>query len=78
MEADGTAAGTYTAEAIIPAYACIIDVVVYAEALWTAGTSALLDVGLYDEDDVVIDADYFYSALDLKATDLLANQSVSH
>jgi len=66
-----TGAGTYTGTITIPAYAILLDVVTYAEALWTAGTSAGLNVG--DDDD----ADGFQAAIDLKATDLLAGESLS-
>lgn len=64
-------AGTYTGTITIPAYAVIIDVITHAEALWTAATSASLVIG--DDDD----ADGFAAAVDLKATDLLANESLS-
>jgi len=66
-----TGAGTYTGEITIPAYAVLIDVITYAEALWTAATSASLLVG--DDDD----ADGFQAAIDLKATDLLAGESLA-
>jgi len=66
-----TGAGTYTGEIVIPAYAVLLDIVVVAEALWTAGTSAALVVG--DDND----ADGFFASTDLKATDLLAEESMS-
>jgi len=66
-----TGAGTYTGTITIPAYAVVADILVYAEALWTAATSASMVVG--DDDD----ADGFYAAIDLKATDLLAGESLS-
>lgn len=64
-------AGTYTADFNLPANATIVDIIVTAEALWTAATSASLEVG--DADD----PDGFFTAVDLKATDLLAGESVS-
>ena len=70
-------AGTLTKDIILPAYSLLIDVYVHNAVLWTQGTSAALDVGLFDEDGVAIDADYYFSALNLKATDLLADESVS-
>lgn len=63
-------AGTYTGTITIPAYAVLLDVIVNAEVLWAAGTSAALEVG--DDDD----PDGFYAAIDLKATDLLAGESL--
>jgi len=63
-------AGTYTGQISIPAGAYILDVQVQALVLWTAaGTSASLIVG----DGV--DPDGWYTATDLKATDLLADES---
>lgn len=64
-------AGTYTAEFELPPRATLVDIIVTAEALWTAATSASLEIG--DDDD----ADGFFTAVDLKATDLLAGESVS-
>ncbi len=65
----GGAAGVYTMVPInIPAGATILDIRVQAIALWNAGTSAALIVG--DTED----PNGFYDAVDLKATDLLANQ----
>jgi hypothetical protein len=64
-------AGTYTADFILPAGTEIYDIVVTSEALWTAATSAALIVG------EVADPDGFYASIDLKATDLLATQSIS-
>jgi hypothetical protein len=66
-----TGAGTYTGAVTVPADATLLDVIVSAVALWDAATSAALNVG--DGDD----ADGFYAAVDLKATDLLAGQSLS-
>lgn len=71
VEADGTAAGTYTASFEVPADAVLIDVLVHATALWTAGTSATLIVGDATDDDGI------FTAVNLKATDLLANESLS-
>ena len=81
VEADGTAAGTYTFDVKIPAYAVILDVIVHNEALWTAGTAANLIVGLYGDSDnsvgTVIDADEIFTSASLKATDLTAGQSLA-
>lgn len=65
------AAGTYTMTVKVPAYAEIMDIVIEGVALWNAGTSALMDVG--DDDD----PNGFYAAVNLKATDLLADESLS-
>lgn len=66
-----TGAGTYTATVAIPAGAWILDIMVQAVALWTATTSASLEVG----DGT--DPDGFYTAVDLKATDLLAGETLA-
>lgn len=63
-------AGVYTGGVTIPAGATIVDIIVHAVALWDAGTSATMIVG--DSDD-----DGFYTAVNLKATDLTAGQSLS-
>jgi hypothetical protein len=64
-------AGTYTATFTLPPNAVLLDIIATAEALWTAATSASLIVGNAD------DPDGFIAATDLKATDLLATQSIS-
>lgn len=64
-------AGTYGAEFILPAGSTLYDIIVTAEALWTAATSASLEVGNAG------DPDGYLTAVDLKATDLLAGESVS-
>jgi hypothetical protein len=64
-------AGTYTADFVLPAGSTVIDIIVEAEALWTAATSAVIDVGNTG------DPDGYFSAVNLKATDLLAGQSIS-
>jgi hypothetical protein len=69
FEEDG--AGVYTANFTLPGGATLVDIIVEAEALWTAATSALLDIG------DTADPDGYYSAVDLKATDLLAGESLS-
>jgi hypothetical protein len=66
-----TGAGTYTGSVSLPAGATVVDVIVNGVALWTATTSASLIVG------DVADPDGFYVATDLKATDLLAGESLS-
>jgi hypothetical protein len=64
-------AGTYTGSVSIPAGATIHDIIVNGVALWTAATSAVMIVG------DAADPDGFYTAVDLKATDLLAGESIS-
>lgn len=66
-----TGAGVYTASVAIPAGATVEDVIVNGVALWTATTSATLKVGDATDDDG------FYTAVNLKATDLLAGESLS-
>ena len=72
-----TGAGTYTGDIEIPAGAEILDIVVIGDALWTATTSATLEVGDWTTGGVALDADGFYTAVNLKATDLLAGESLS-
>lgn len=64
-------AGTYTADFELPAGSTLFDIVVEAEALWTAATSAALIVGDSADDDG------FLASVNLKATDLLAGESIS-
>lgn len=64
-------AGTYTANFKLPAGSILYDVVVTAEALWTAATSAALIVGNAGDNDGYI------ASTNLKATDLLAGESIS-
>lgn len=65
-----TGAGTYTGAVVVPAGATILDIIVNGVALWDTQTSATMKVG--DTDD-----DGFYTGIDLKATDLLAGESLS-
>jgi hypothetical protein len=75
LEADGNAAGglagTWTGNVVIPAGACLVDVIVYGTALWTATTSATLTVG------DTTDPDGYYTGVNLKATDLTAGQALN-
>lgn len=64
-------AGTYDADFVIPIGGTIIDVQVDGIALWAAGTSASLEIG------DAADPDGFFTAVDLKATDLLAGEGLS-
>ena len=71
-------AGTYDFDVLLPADALITGIFVYAEALWDAATSASLEVGDYNIDGTTArDADGFLTAVDLKATDLTLDQTVS-
>ena len=65
------AAGTYTGSVTVPAGASILDIIIDGIALWAAGTSATLKVGDGTDDDG------YYTAVNLKATDLLAGESLS-
>lgn len=69
--AENGAAGVYTGSVNIPAGATIHDIIVNGVALWGAGSSATLKVGDATDDDG------FYTAVNLKATDLLAGESLS-
>lgn len=66
-----TGDGTYAITIPIPALATIHDIRVVAEALWTAATSAALNVG------DTADADGYFAAVDLKATDLAIGEVLS-
>lgn len=64
-------AGTYTGTVALPAGAVVVDIIVHAIALWAAATSASLIVG------DAVDDNGFFDAVNLKATDLLAAESIS-
>lgn len=66
-----TAAGTYTGSVTLPAGATLLDIIVDGVALWAAASSATMTVG--DAGN----ASGFYTAVNLKATDLLAGESLS-
>lgn len=66
-----TGAGTYTGSVTLPAGATLLDIIINGVALWTATTSATMKVGDGTDDDG------YYTAVDLKATDLLAGESLS-
>lgn len=63
-------AGTYTGSVELPAGATIHDIIVVAVALWDNAGAVSLEVGDTDPDG-------FYTAVDLKAVDLLAAESLS-
>jgi hypothetical protein len=64
-------AGVWTGSVAVPAGATIHDIIVNGVALWTSQTSATLKVGDAADDDG------YYTAVDLKATDILAGESLS-
>lgn len=68
---DGAAAGVHTVSLTVPAGALLVDVIVHCVALWNQGTSAALIVG----DDT--DPNGIFDAVDLKATNLLAGESIA-
>ncbi len=63
--------GTYTGSVAVPAGATILDIVVNGVALWDNAGTATMKVG-----DAGNDAGY-YTGINLKATDLLAGESLS-
>lgn len=63
--------GTYTASITVPAGALITDIKVWSTVLWNASTSAAMDVG------DAADADGWFAAIDLKATDLLVGEEIN-
>lgn len=64
-------AGVYTGSVDVPAGATIVDVIVHAVALWDNAGNATMIVG------DVADDNGFFTGVDLKATDLLAAESIS-
>ena len=64
-------AGTYVADFVLPAGSVVANIIVSGIALWTAGTSAALIVG------DAADPDGFLASINLKATDLLAGETIS-
>ena len=68
---------TYDCLIFVPAGSWIVDALVTGLALWNDGTSASAELGDFTIDQVEIDADGFYTAIDLKALDLLVGQSIS-
>lgn len=66
-----TGAGTYTGSVTVPAGAIIHDIKVWSTVLWTATTSALMDVG------DATDPDGWFTQVDLKATDLLVGEEIN-
>lgn len=71
LKANGLAAGVYTASVTLPAGAHVLDIYVEGVALWNNGTSATMTVG----DASTVDG--FFTGVNLKATDLLAGESLS-
>jgi len=67
----GGNAGTWTGTFNVPDGATLVDVIVHGAAVWTATTSATLTVG------DVTDPDGVFAGVNLKATDLLAGESIS-
>lgn len=74
--AANNAAGTYNASVVIPAYSYIVDVIVYATALWNSSGACTLIVG-DTQSGGSPDADGLLTGVDLKATDLLAAEGLS-
>jgi hypothetical protein len=64
-------AGTYTGSVTIPAGSTLIDVIVHAVAVWDNSGTATMKVGDAASDNGI------FTAINLKATDLLAGGSIS-
>lgn len=64
-------AAVYTATCALPAGASLHDIIINGVALWNSQTSATLIAG------DTTDPDGYYTGVDLKATDLLAGESLS-
>lgn len=63
-------AGSYAGSVDLPAGAWLLNVAVQALALWDAATSATLNVGDAADDDG------FFTGVNMKATDLLAGETI--
>jgi len=82
LEAELSAAGHWYADVKLPAYSYLMDVVIHAEELWTAGTTAPILTGLFlvDADGAIAaeeGTNAIFGSIDLLATDLTKGQSVS-
>lgn len=64
-------AGVYTGSVDVPAGATILDIIINGVAVWDNAGAVTLKVG-----DVAVD-DGYYTGVNLKATDLLAGESLS-
>lgn len=64
-------AGVYTGSVALPAGATLVDIIINGVALWDNAGAVTLKVG------DVADDDGYYTAVNLKATDLLAGESLS-
>ena len=60
------AAGTYTGSVTVPGNSWLLDIKIWNDVYWAAGTSALMDVG------DVADADGWFTQINLLATDIVA------
>lgn len=63
--------GVYTGSVTLPAGATLVDIIIHAVALWNNAGACTMKVG------DVADDDGFFTGIDLKATDLLAGESLS-
>lgn len=72
--AGNNAAGDYVASVTVPANSYIVDVIVYATALWNSSGACTLKIG---DTQASGDDDGFFTGVDLKATDLLAAEGLS-
>ena len=70
-QAANNTGGTYTASVTVPADSWLIDIIVYGQALWNSVTSAVLKIGDAST------TDGYYVGVDLKATDLLVDETLS-
>lgn len=61
---------TYTGSVVVPAGSFLLDVIVHAVAVWDNSGAVTMKVGDTDDDGI-------FTAIDLKATDLTAGQSIS-
>ncbi len=64
-------AGTYTGSVVLPAGSTVHDIIIHGTALWDNAGAVTLKVGDAADDDA------YYTAVNLKATDLLAGEALS-
>lgn len=71
------AAGAYTVDVILPPGAIVHEVTATAVALWNCTGTAALNVGDYTAAGVEIDLNGYFAAVNLKAANLLAGETIS-
>lgn len=68
---------SYDGKLWLPTNSILLNVIVYQVALWTDTGAVTMNVGLYDTSGTAIDADGIYTGVNMKATDLLADEMLT-